>query len=214
MRRAATISAAALLLVAGCTTPVLREPGQVAVTLEPEPEWLGLASSEDVDRLERAEEAWASALAGIGATRFARAVAREGELLEPEAALARPELPPGSYHCRLLRLSVGPGRRPAVAAFRPFFCHVADAGPLLAFTKQTGSERPSGYFYPDDRRDRLIFLGNMAVGAQAQLPYDGASSRDMVGLVERVGPFRWRLVLPWPRSGATLEVMELVPALP
>jgi hypothetical protein len=34
--------------------------------------------------------------------------------------------------------------------------------------------------------------------------------------VERNGiaPFRWRLVLPWRRSGAALEVMELVPALP
>jgi hypothetical protein len=32
------------------------------------------------------------------------------------------------------------------------------------------------------------------------------------GVVERVGPARWRLVLPWPRWESNLDVMELVPA--
>ena len=34
----------------------------------------------------------------------------------------------------------------------------------------------------------------------------------MAGTFERVGPFRWRLVIPWPQSnGSKLEVYELTP---
>jgi hypothetical protein len=33
-----------------------------------------------------------------------------------------------------------------------------------------------------------------------------------VGLFERVGPQRWRLVMPYPRWESTIDVMELVPA--
>lgn len=215
MRIQATMIAAALL-TSGCAATTSAPPAAqvAAVEVQAEPEWRRLASAEDIDRLTRTDAAWAAALEQIRAGRFTRALREEGELLEPEAALPRPDLPPGSYHCRLLRISQGDRRRPPVVSFRPFYCHVADAGEQLAFTKQTGSERPAGYFYRDEQRGRLVFLGTLTMGSGEPAPYDGSDPRDMIGVVERVGPFRWRLVLPWPRSGATLEVMELVPALP
>ncbi len=35
--------------------------------------------------------------------------------------------------------------------------------------------------------------------------------RDMAGVFERIAPFRWRLVIPWPQSGAKIQVFELTP---
>lgn len=203
------------LLLPGCAA-LEPDSGQGIALAEPaqRPGWAGIAEAEDRQRLDRLEQAWASALADLRAARLTARVAAEGELLAAGAALPRPAPPPGSYRCRLLRLG-RPGRAGRVlAAHPPFFCHVGDAGELLAFTKQTGSERPGGYLYPDGEAARLVFLGALA-GARGPVPaYGEDSARDMIGIVERVAPFRWRLVLPWPRSGATLEVMELVPALP
>ena len=34
---------------------------------------------------------------------------------------------------------------------------------------------------------------------------------ELAGFLERIGPMRWRLMLPYPRSGAKLEVYELTP---
>jgi len=33
----------------------------------------------------------------------------------------------------------------------------------------------------------------------------------MAGVLERIGPFRWRLVIPWPQSTSKLDVFELTP---
>ena len=33
----------------------------------------------------------------------------------------------------------------------------------------------------------------------------------MAGIFERIAPFRWRLVIPWPQDGAKLNVFELTP---
>ena len=34
---------------------------------------------------------------------------------------------------------------------------------------------------------------------------------DMAGVLERIGPFKWRLVIPWPQSTSKLDVFELTP---
>ena len=33
----------------------------------------------------------------------------------------------------------------------------------------------------------------------------------MAGIFERIAPFQWRLVIPYPRDGSQLQVFELVP---
>ena len=46
---------------------------------------------------------------------------------------------------------------------------------------------------------------------QEPLAYGDDPRRNMAGVLERVGPFRWRLVIPWPLNGAKIEVFELTP---
>jgi hypothetical protein len=66
--------------------------------------------------------------------------------------------------------------------------------------------------FDDDDPNRMIFLGSLALGDEKEpLAYGGDPQRDMAGVFERVAPFRWRLVIPWPQSGAKLQVFELTP---
>lgn len=173
--------------------------------------WEAVARPEHRDRLDRIEEAWTE---GLDAARGSAAQIRsEGELLDPDASLPRAALPPGSYRCRLVRLGPGPGRR-AFTAYPSYFCHVGVENELLSFTKQTGSERPGGYLWDDGDR-RMIFLGAMAQGSDSAPPAYGEDvESDLVGIVERVGPFRYRLVMPWPQVGARIDILELIPVVP
>ena len=66
--------------------------------------------------------------------------------------------------------------------------------------------------WEDDNPTRLIFLGSLALGdEEAPLAYGDNPKRDMAGIFERTGPFRWRLVIPWPQDGSKLHVFELTP---
>ncbi len=204
---------AAALLLAACQ-PVTNDVATPSEVVAPEEEgWRRLASAEDEARIEEAASAWEEALAQANRAGFRRQVAAEGRLLVPDAALPLPAASPGSYRCRLLRFG-GSGRRArAMTAFPPFFCHVGVDANQLSITKQTGSERPSGYLWEDGEKPHLVFLGSLALGGnESPVAYGVDPDRDMAGLFERIGPLRFRLVIPKPRNGATLEVFELVPA--
>ena len=41
---------------------------------------------------------------------------------------------------------------------------------------------------------------------------DTIRDRDLIAVLERIGPQRWRLVLPWPQYESNLDLIELVPA--
>ena len=169
--------------------------------------WRAVARPEDQDRLARLDLAWTEGLAGARA--FTGQVRAEGALLEPGAALPRAVLPPGSYRCRLFRF----GGRRGLTVYPPYFCHVGVEGELLSFTKQTGTERPAGYLWTDGDR-RMVFLGALAAAGQSAPPaYGEDPASEVAGIVERVGDFRYRLVMPWPRAGATIDVLDLVPAI-
>jgi hypothetical protein len=211
-----TLGAAAALLLAGCQSAP--KPEVVAVSAEPEPAeegWQAVAADEDRAKIEAVAAAWREALDSAGRAGFRRALSGEGPLLDPEAALPRPEPAPGNYLCRVVRLGAETRRAPAFQAFKSFFCHVGVAPDgQLSITKQTGSERPAGYLWPDGNgSNRMVFLGSLALGTEdAPLPYGEDPSRDMAGVFERVAPMRYRLVIPNPRGTAKLDVIELVPA--
>lgn len=209
------------VLLASCQTHPGSGPAASAAQLSPaqgqhaapEPAWRDAIRPSDVDRLARIDAAWREGLSIARAAGFARRIAAEGALLDPAAAQPRSAPAPGPYRCRLIRLGAGPGPR-AFAAFPAYFCHVSVDGSELALTKQTGAERPGGYLWSDGDR-RMIFLGAAARGSEASPPaYGEDDSRDLVGIVERVAPMRYRLVLPWTRGGAKLDVIELVPYVP
>jgi len=203
-----------LALAGGCDSLRHAKPATSITVEEPTPgdQWKRVASAADQDRIDRLGLAWQAALSEAKARR-SKEVAAEGPLLEPRSALARPQPTPGSYNCRMISLGRKDSRSPAFEKFKPFFCYVLtdDAG-ILTIVKQTGSQRPAGRLWADDYPNRLVFLGSLALGDEKEpLAYGEDPERDMAGVFERIAPFRWRLVIPWPRSGAKLEVFELTP---
>ena len=60
-----------------------------------------------------------------------------------------------------------------------------------------------------------MFLGTFRErGESAASPYGQTPARDVAGVVERIGPFRWRLVLTKSKKGAFFDLYELVPVAP
>lgn len=209
-----SIFAVFTLLLAGCET-VNKDQPRAVVTVDPPTKadvWQGLASEPDKLRIQRIATGWVSGLqearrAGNGAE-----IRAEGRLLDPDAGLERPAPTPGSYNCRMLTLGREGTRGPAFQKFKPFFCFVQVDQDLLAIVKQTGSKRPAGRLWEDDDSKRLIFLGTLALGNEEEAkPYGEDGRRDMAGVFERIGSFRWRLVIPYPRTGAKVDVFELTP---
>jgi hypothetical protein len=174
--------------------------------------WREIANAGDIDRITRVRGAWDAALTEARAAGFRSEIAAEGDLLKPAAALARPAPTPGSYECRMVRLGKTTARARPFEKFKPFFCYVEIEGDLLTIVKQTGSQRPAGRLWEDDNQARLIYLGSLALGNEEQpKAYGDDPARDMAGVLERIGPFRWRLVIPWPRGTSKLDVYELKP---
>ena len=205
----------ALVALAGCETKPRGDRPRPVVSVDVPSKaeaWMAIASAADVQRLNNITGAWAAGLADARKANFVTAVREEGTLLKTDAGLTRPAPTPGSYNCRLVRLgSTGKGT-PAFEKFKPFFCYVQVEGDLLTIVKQTGSTRPAGRLWEDNDESRLIFLGSLGLGDEEQpLAYGENPKRDMAGILERIGPFRWRLVIPWPQDGAKLHVFELTP---
>ena len=208
--------AALAILAAGCQTKPKPPPGltpRIEVGPPPKSEvWQQVATAADEDRLSRLQQAWDSALADVRRSTASADLRREGVLLRPGAALPRPAPTPGSYNCRLIQLGRSTPKARAYESFKPFFCYVEVEGDLLTIVKQTGSQRPAGRLWEDDNEERMIFLGTLALGNEDQpLAYGDDPKRDMAGVFERIAPFRWRLVIPWPQSTSKLDVFELTP---
>ena len=212
------VTAAALLslaLLAGCETKPKLPPG-VHPSVEVGPPlksaaWKGVATAADQDRIARLGLAWQEALADARKSNPDE-IGKEGKLLLPRSALPRPAPTPGSYNCRMITLGKASPKAKAFESFKPFFCYVEIEGDQLTIVKQTGSQRPAGRLWEDDDPNRLIFLGSLALSNEDQpLAYGDDPKRNMAGVFERIGAFRWRLVIPWPQSDAKLAVFELTP---
>src|SRR4051812_49412935 len=203
------------MLLAGCQTkpkppPGVHPPIEGGAPLKSDI-WKQVATDADEDRLGRLDAAWTEALADARKSNPGD-VRREAKLLTPDAGLARPAPTPGSYNCRLIKLGKATPKSKAYESFKPFFCYVEVEGDLLTIVKQTGSQRPAGRLWEDDDPNRLVFLGSLALGDEQQpIAYGDNPKRDMAGVLERIGPFKWRLVIPWPQSTSKLDVFELTP---
>lgn len=210
------------LLLAACQTTSVEEPATpppeptVVIEEDPDGDWQGYASLADVDRIGLLGEAWAEGLAAARAADFVTAVEQQGALLDPDAGLPKPDPTPGSYECRLVKLGAAKPSDPTFIAYNPFFCYVevesfdGDDEGRFTIVKQTGSQRPAGRLW--DAGDRYVFLGSLALGSEREpLAYGEDPERDMAGVWERIGPFRWRLVIPYPRNGGIIDVFELTP---
>ncbi len=209
LSRSITVILAFGATLGGCV-PVKQKPSAVVSMVEPPPAavWKGIASADDQQRLANVSGAWAAGLADARRGGFTSGLREDAELMKSNAALARPAPTPGSYRCRLIKL----GGKPAFEKFKPFFCYVEVDGDLLTIVKQTGSQRPAGRLWEDDTPTNLVFLGSLALGnEETPLAYGDNPKRDMAGIFERTGPFRWRLVIPGPQDGSKLHAYELTP---
>ncbi|HET9810676.1 MAG TPA: DUF4893 domain-containing protein [Sphingomicrobium sp.] len=210
------MAALAVLAAAGGCDLIEKRPQTAAtVTVEAPTKaeaWKAVATPSDQDRINRLGLAWQQSMIEAR-PKFAREIDAEGDLLKALAALPRPQPTPGSYNCRMISVGKSDRKEASFEKFKPFFCYVlSDDDGTLTIVKQTGSQRPAGRLWDDDDPKRMIFLGSLALGdEQEPLGYGEDPDRDMAGVFERIAPFRWRLVIPWPRSGHKLEVFELTP---
>ena len=136
---------------------------------------------------------------------------REGALLDPDAAQINPAIPNGLYRCRVIKLGAkGPGNLDFVA-YPGFTCKVRQDRNLQRLAKLTGSQRYVGLIFPGDPL-RNVFIGTLAFADEERvLQYGQDEQRDVAGYVERIGPGRWRLVMPNPHFESKTDVMELTP---
>lgn len=205
----------AVAILGGCGTATKRARSVASVSVQapsPSDAWKAVASPNDQGRIDRLGLAWQQSLMEAK-KKYGKDIAAEGDLLKPRSALPRPQPTPGSYNCRMIAIGAKDSKSASFEKYKPFFCYVlADDDGVLTIIKQTGSQRPAGRLWADDDPDRMIFLGSLALGDEKEpLAYLEDPSRDMAGVFERIGPFKWRLVIPWPRSGSMLEVFELTP---
>jgi len=209
------VTAAAMLTGACASAPKRALPPagtSVTAVISKSDAWLALASAEDRARLARVGVAWQNGFSAARAGGFGDEIKGEGRLLMASAALLRPAPTPGSYSCRLVTLGRSAKKSPAFEKFKPFFCYVDLEGELFTIVKQTGSSRPAGRLWEDDNPTRLIFLGSLALGNEEEArAYGDDPRRDTAGIFERIAPFRWRLVIPFPQDGTRLHAYELTP---
>jgi len=199
MKRAA-IAAFSLLALAGCkTAPALQQT-----------DWRTVVTSADRERLREWRSSFERAVASARAAGHGAQIAREGRLLEPDAAIPG-RLPNGLYRCRVIKLGArSPGLLDYIA-YPAFTCQVRPERDLQGFAKLGGSQRHVGLLFPADAL-RQLFLGTLVLGDETRsMRYGRDPERDVAGWVEQVEPRRWRMVLPAPRFESLTDVIELVP---
>ena len=182
-------------------------------TVVPQPslDWRSVATDSDRERLREWRMAFVDALRAARASGHSAEIAREGALLEPDAALGGGPIPNGDYRCRVTKLGAkSPGMLDYVS-YSAFSCRISQAGQVQDFAKLTGSQRQVGTIFPGDPL-RQVFLGTLVLGDESRaLQYGRDTERDVAGYVERIGPNRWRMIMPRPHFESVMDVMELVP---
>ena len=174
-------------------------------------DWRRVASIADRERLRDWRTTFVEAVAAARRAGNGADVDREGALLEPDAAIASNAIPNGDYSCRVIKVGARSEGLLNYIAYPAFTCRIAANNGLQKFTKLSGSQRQVGILFPSDKI-RQVFLGTLALGDErGALQYGVDETRNVAGFVERIGPQRWRLVMPRPHFESQLDVMELIP---
>lgn len=174
-------------------------------------EWREIVTADDRARLRNWRDTFVKALAAARNSGHADEITREGPLLEPDAAMGGAPIPNGTYRCRIIKLGAKNTGLLDYVAYPAFTCRIRPEVGLQRFTKLGGSQRLVGIIFPNDAM-RQVLLGTLVLGDEPRaLPYTQDEMRDVAAFVERIGPNRWRLVMPQPHFESQLDVMELVP---
>jgi hypothetical protein len=192
--------------LAGCS---MMQPSTAVV--QPASDWRAVATKEDRARLRDWRTAFTSALSAARASGHSADIAREGALLDPDSAIGGP-IPDGAYRCRVIKVGAKSEGMLDYVAYPYFRCEVRQKGAVQSFAKLNGSQRQVGLVFPNDQL-RQVFLGTLMLGDESRaMEYGVDPGRDVAGFVERIGPQRWRLIMPYPNFESQIDVMELVPA--
>ena len=204
----ANLILATLVACSSCT--VIEQPSGLI------PRWTTagkeVATEDDRQRLAAWRTSYVAALDAAKKAGQTDEIAREGALLDPDAAIGPSSVPNAIFRCRIIKIGAkGDGNLPYVA-YPPFFCRVKAERDLQRFNKFGGSQRYVGLIFPADAV-RQVFLGTLVLGDETRaLQYGQDQMRDVAGYVERIGPDRWRLIMPRPHFESQFDVMELVPS--
>ncbi|QIK95392.1 DUF4893 domain-containing protein [Sphingomonas sp. HDW15A] len=175
-------------------------------------DWRFVATGNDRERLRDWRKAFATALARARAAGHGAEIDREGSLLQPDAAIGQVPVPNGDYRCRVIKLGAKSNGLLDYVTYPAFTCRIHPEGGIQGFAKLTGSQRPIGLIYPNDAL-RQVFLGTLVLGDETRaMQYGRDEERDIAAFVEKIGPNRWRMVMPYPAFESLTDVMELVPA--
>lgn len=217
--RSSALSLFASLVLAACASappppppPPPAVPGEAGgpATLR---DWRGIVTAGDRDRYSRRDAAWSLALQQARRQPGSGDLTGLGDLIDPRAARAPVAPAPGDYRCRTVKLgSQGGEDGLGYVVYGWFACRIEATPRGLKFSKQTGSQRPSGLLFPENDRE-MIMLGSLALAAEPPAnSYGQRPDRDLIAVLERIGERRWRLVIPWPQVESNLDLIELVPA--
>ncbi|MDE2133061.1 MAG: DUF4893 domain-containing protein [Alphaproteobacteria bacterium] len=170
--------------------------------------WQEHASAFDAQRLSRLDESRAKGL--DEATRGASAadLAAIHSLLDAQpvsGSLA------GNWRCRTIKLG---GLTPDVI-YTWFRCRISERDGALFFEKLSGTQRMSGFLYPQD--GDFVYLGASSVKGEKPHAYSGngaeagaaATPDDQIGVLSLLADGRARLELPYPLQESTFDVIEL-----
>jgi len=200
-----------LLALAICTSgcEVIEQPSGLI------PEWTNayrrVISQPDQIRLRDWRKTFEQALAAARKSGHSAEIDREGVLLDPDAAQAGPAIPNGMYRCRVIKLGAKAAGNLDFVSYPGFTCRVRAERSLQRLSKLSGSQRYVGLLFPGDAI-RQVYLGTLVLGDERRaMQYRQDDQRDIAAYLERIGPNRWRLVMPKPRFESQLDVMELVP---
>src|SRR4051794_22974769 len=174
--------------------------------------WREVATSSDEKRLREWRATFVAALAAARKAGHSAEIAREGVLLDPDSALAGGPIPNGAYRCRVIKIGAKSEGLLDYVSYPAFTCVIRSQRDLQRFTKTSGSQRVVGIIFPGDAM-RQILLGTLVLGDEMRaMQYGQDETRDVAGYIERIGPNRWRLVMPRPHFESQLDVMELQPS--
>ena len=201
--------AAALVLLSLSSCEVIEQPSGLI------PRWTTaykqVISETDRVRLRDWRKSFEDALAEASKAGHGAEIAREGALLDPDAAQAGPAIPNGIYRCRVIKLGAREAGNLTFVAMPESSCRIRAERQLQRLAKLSGSQRYVGLIFPGDAI-RNVFLGTFVLGDERRaLQYGQDEKRDVAGYVERIGPNRWRLLMPQPHFDSKFDVMELTP---
>jgi hypothetical protein len=204
----AALALAALFACSSCS--VLEQPSGLIPRWTTA--WKDVTTEDDRQRLMQWRTTFVDALDAAKKAGHSAEIAREGALLDPDAQLLAAGIPNGMYRCRIIKIGTKPGTTsPPYLSAAPALCRVKQNRDLQRFNKFGGEQRYVGLIFPADAV-REVFLGTLVLGDETRaLQYGQDELRDVAGYVERIGPQRWRLVLPKPHFESQLAVIELTP---